>query len=224
MKHCLLILLFLSAIGGCSAAAEDSGQRLTGKVVAIADGDTLTLLVDSTQTKVRLAEIDAPESRQPWGNRSKQALATKVFGKLVTVEVLEIDRYGRTVGRVWLKNRDINREMVREGHAWVYRRYLIDESLLDDENAAKAVSAGLWRLPDPVAPWEWRRGNRAAPSFTEAPGGCSIKGNINAKGDRLYHLPGQMHYDRTRIDPSQGERWFCSEEEARAAGWRASQR
>ena len=76
--------------------------QLTGEVVAITDGDTLTLLADRTQHKIRLAEIDTPESGQPWGNRARQALADKVFRKPVRVEVADVDRYGRTVGKIWL--------------------------------------------------------------------------------------------------------------------------
>ena len=134
-----------------------SADFLTGKVVSIADGDTLTILVNREQVKIRLAEIDTPEKGQPWGNRAKQALSRKVFGKMARVEIETVDRYGRTVGKVWVDDRDICREMVREGHAWVYRRYLRDRSLLKDERAAQQAATGLWGLPNPVPPWEWRR-------------------------------------------------------------------
>ena len=140
------------------------------------------------------------------------------------VEVVDVDRYDRKVGKIWLGDRDINRELVREGHAWVFRRYMTDRTLLEDERAAQAAAAGLWALPDPIAPWEWRRGNRGAASISEAPGGCVIKGNINSKGDRIYHMPGQQHYDQTQIDATKSERWFCSTEEAEQAGWRAARR
>ena len=73
------------------------------------------------------------------------------------MKVVTVDRYGRTVGHIWLGSRDINREIVREGHAWVYRRYMKDKSLLDDENHARQGKLGLWSLPDAVQPWEWRR-------------------------------------------------------------------
>ena len=96
-------------------------EELSGKVVGITDGDTLTLLVDQNQYKIRLAEIDTPEKGQPWGSRATQALAEKVFKAEISVEVVDVDRYGRTVGRIWLGERDINRELVAEGHAWVYR-------------------------------------------------------------------------------------------------------
>lgn len=118
-------------------------EDLHGRVVSIADGDTLTILTGTQQVKIRLAEIDTPERKQPWGNRAKQALSDKVFGKDVRVDVVDTDRYGRTVGKIWLGSRNINRELVREGHAWVYRKYMKDKSLLDDESHARKEKLGL---------------------------------------------------------------------------------
>jgi endonuclease YncB( thermonuclease family) len=133
-----------------------------GQVVGIADGDTLTLLVDRTQIKVRLTEIDTPERGQDWGSRARQALADKVFRKDVRVQSSGYDRYGRLLGRIWLGTRDINREMVSEGHAWAYRRYLTDRTFLDDESAAKEQGIGLWSVSGSVSPWNWRRGDQSA--------------------------------------------------------------
>jgi endonuclease YncB( thermonuclease family) len=142
-----------------------AAEMLTGKVVSIADGDTITILVDRERVKVRLAEIDAPERGQPWGRRAKQALTEKIAGHVVQVETRFNDRYGRRVGHVVYSGRDINREMVREGHVWVYRQWLRDKTLLDDESRARAARAGLWGLPetDRVPPWEWRDGVRSSP-------------------------------------------------------------
>ncbi len=91
---------------------------------------------------------------------------------------------------------------------------------MDEEAEAQAVRRGIWGS-EFVKPREWRRGKRIAAN-DNAPGQCRIKGNINRKGERIYHLPGGKWYDRTRIDPAKGERWFCTEAEARAAGWRKS--
>jgi endonuclease YncB( thermonuclease family) len=137
-------------------------ETLTGKVVSVADGDTITILVDSERVKVRLAEIDTPERGQPWGKRAKQALTEKVAGHVVQVETKFNDRYGRRVGHVVYSGRDINREMVREGHAWVYRQWMRDKTLLDDEAQARAARAGLWSLPESerVPPWQWRAAAR----------------------------------------------------------------
>jgi endonuclease YncB( thermonuclease family) len=222
---CWCLVYLLCFVLGATATAADglAGNRvLRGEVVAIADGDTLTLLVDATQYRVRLAQIDAPEQGQPWGNRARQALADKVFRQQVQVEVVDVDRYGRSVGQVWLQQRDINRELVSEGHAWVYRKYLTDRSLLENEASAKAAASGLWAQGEAIAPWQWRHSNQASKtSFTAAAGAdCRIKGNISSKGRKIYHVPGQRYYDQTQISEGRGERWFCSETQARQAGWR----
>ncbi|WP_238384311.1 thermonuclease family protein [Teichococcus vastitatis] len=120
--------------------------ELRGEVVGISDGDTLTLLTpDKRQARVRLAEIDAPESRQPWGSRAQQALSALVFRKAVVVAVQDTDRYGRTVGTVWVGRLNANAEMIRQGHAWVYRQYLRDRSLLALEDEVRQASAGCGR-------------------------------------------------------------------------------
>ncbi len=217
--------LFLICLLFHSAFAQEQPLIVAGEVVKIADGDTLTLLTsDKRQVKVRLAEIDAPERGQPHNQTAKQALADKVFRQLVTVEIVDRDRYGREVGKVYLDGENVNMQMVAEGHVWVYRKYSKDPALLDLEAAARESGLGLWALPeaDRIPPWEWRRGTRdtAGQSTPEAADAkCKIKGNINSKGDHIYHLPGSQSYDATKIN-RKGERWFCSEEEARDAGWR----
>lgn len=128
--------------------------------MAIADGDTFTLLTDEKeQKKIRLAEIDTPEKAQPYGQRARQTLSDLVFGRRVKVNQTDMDRYGRIVARVYQGNLDVNAEMVREGAAWVYRQYAKDQSLFALEDEAKAAQKGLWALPkaQQVPPWEWRR-------------------------------------------------------------------
>lgn len=128
--------------------------------VAITDGDTFTCLTaEKRQIKVRLAEIDTPEKAQPYGQKSRQALAGMVHGKPVTLDVVTRDRYGRTVARVHQAGLDVNRELVSLGAAWVYRQYSRDKTLLAVEAEAKKKRRGLWALPeaDQVPPWEWRR-------------------------------------------------------------------
>jgi micrococcal nuclease len=140
-----------------SLSYSESAEILEGLVVSIADGDTLTLQVDGEFHRIRLSEIDTPERDQPWGNESKAALVFKVEDALIQVTVVDADRYGRKVGKVWLDGRDVNRELVNEGHAWVYERYLLDETLMDDQELAKSEERGLWGLPEPIPPWQWRR-------------------------------------------------------------------
>ena len=156
----LVLLTLLLPVMGTAATAE----TIIGMVVGVHDGDTLTLLDDSkTQIKIRLAEIDAPESRQPYGSRAKQELSGLAFGRPAAVQVQDIDRYGRTVGRVTVDGVDVNAEMVRRGAAWVYRKYAKDQSLFTIEEQARDAKAGLWALPeaDQIPPWEWRKMSKA---------------------------------------------------------------
>tara|TARA_B100000686_G_C16426438_1_gene779833 strand:- start:163 stop:648 length:486 start_codon:yes stop_codon:yes gene_type:complete len=134
-----------------------SSETLDGLVISVADGDTLTLQVGDRRYRIRLSEIDTPERDQPWGDQAKSALVSKVERKLVRVTILDTDQYGRKVGKVWLNGRDINQELVSEGHAWVYERYLLDKTLLDDQDLAKSEKRGLWSSPEPIPPWRWRR-------------------------------------------------------------------
>ena len=107
-----------------SATSRPRQTQVTGKVIRVADGDTITILDPSnTQLKIRLNKIDAPEKSQAFGQRSKQHLSDIVFGRSVTVTWDETDRYGRILGTVWLDGRDINLQMVRDGFAWHYKRY-----------------------------------------------------------------------------------------------------
>lgn len=128
----------------------------TGNVVGVADGDTITVLRVREPIKIRLAEIDAPEKAQAFGNRSKQALSALVFGKAVLVVEQGRDRYKRTIGRVYQGDVDVSAEQVKQGMAWVYRKYSKDVSLLPLENDAKAQRLGLWADVEPIPPWEWR--------------------------------------------------------------------
>ncbi len=134
-------------------------------VVAIADGDTLTARCGEPgaygQVKVRLAEIDAPEKAQPFGNRSRQHLASLCYQQLATIRPTSRDRYGRTVARVECRGQDANLQQVRGGMAWAYTKYLTDPDIAHEQVAARAARVGLWVDSDPVPPWEWRRGKRA---------------------------------------------------------------
>ena len=134
-----------------------SSETLEGLVISVADGDTLTLQVGEQRYRIRLSEIDTPEREQPWGDEAKSALVSKVEAKRVLVTISDTDQYGRKVGKVWLNGRDINRELVSEGYSWVYERYLVDKTLLNDQDLAKSEKKGLWSSPEPIPPWQWRR-------------------------------------------------------------------
>ena len=152
MKPRYLIVLLLVS----SASAAEYPAR----VVGVTDGDTLTVLTaQKTRVKIRLAGIDAPESGQDFGTRAKQAASEMAFGKSVTIIKRDRDRYGRTVTDVWLPDgRSLNREMVRNGLAWWYRKYAAnDQALARLEAEAWQAKRGLWSQTDPKPPWEWRK-------------------------------------------------------------------
>ena len=174
MPRIVIVVAYL-LLAFTAQAAPRSGDLVSGTVVAISDGDTLTLLTaDQQQVKIRLAEIDTPESRQPFGARSKQMLSDLAFGKEVDALIDDIDRYGRLVCRVYAGKVDVNAEMVKQGGAWVYRQYSRDPLLLKLEQSAKSARRGLWGLPasDQIPPWEWRRSDKkptAATTVTPPP-------------------------------------------------------
>jgi len=145
---------------------------IEGKVINVHDGDTVTLLVKSNQTiKVRLSQIDAPEIGQAYGLNSKRSLSRLVAGKRVRIDAETTDRYGRTVGALWLYEKNINREQIKQGMAWAYRRYLHDRSLLELEAAARSRRIGLWSDRNPTPPWQFgRRGEHAKPSSGRSSG------------------------------------------------------
>ncbi len=139
-------------------------EELEGRVVAVADGDTLTILDNSnTQIKIRLAGIDAPEKSQAFGKKSKESLSDLVFGKTVKVETNKRDRYGRAVGKVLVENQDVNLEQIRRGLAWHYKAYSKEQSnddvtaYGDAEKAVRSSGIGLWAEGRPVAPWDYRQ-------------------------------------------------------------------
>lgn len=148
--------LWLACLLPLLARAAD----IEGQVVGVADGDTLTVLHERIQIKVRLAEIDAPEKAQPFGQRSRQSLADLCFQKPVLVEAKGHDRYGRTIGRVRCAGVDANSEQVRRGMAWVYDRYVTDRALYAIQADARADRRGLWADANPLPPWEWRHQTR----------------------------------------------------------------
>lgn len=144
------------------------GDTLKGHVVGVTDGDTITLLdASKTQHKIRVAGIDAPEKKQPYGQRSKQALSDLAFDKDMAIEWTKKDRYGRVIGKLINKQgRDINLEQVRNGMAWHYKKYEKEQSPEDRklyataEDAARARRIGLWADADPVPPWDYRKAKR----------------------------------------------------------------
>jgi len=155
-RYLAVILILLTTLSACAKITHE------GKVIRVADGDTITILTNTEKVKIRLAEIDTPERAQPYGKQAKDALAKLIAGKSVIVEEQTVDGYERVVGRVYLHNLDVNAEMVKQGHAWVYREYSYDFTLYKLEIEAEKAKRGLWALhkDERVPPWEWRKSKR----------------------------------------------------------------
>jgi micrococcal nuclease len=133
----------------------------SGLVVGISDGDTITVLHEGKGEKIRLFGIDSPEKGQAFSKKAKQFTSQMVYGKTVEVEIKDIDRYGRTVALVYVEGQSLNEALVKNGFAWVYRKYCIDkfcEDWLNLEIVARYGKIGLWSEPNPISPWEFRHG------------------------------------------------------------------
>lgn len=171
LKYIAIVLVFTVLATGLRyfrdyQAAQDN-CNLQGKVVKLADGDSITVLDgDNVQHNVRLSGIDTPERGQPYGNIAKQFLSDKIFGKTVCVGWYKRDRYQRLVGSVWVGEQDVGYQLVEAGLAWHYKAYQDEQSLYDRVRYAEAQDnaeeqrIGLWKDRKPVPPWSWRRGER----------------------------------------------------------------
>lgn len=160
MRYATFIALMFAGL--TFASPPQVLEELTGKVIGVTDGDTITVLVNKESIKVRLEGIDAPEAKQSFGNKSKQALSEIVFGKNVIVKKTGEDRYGRTLGVIMVSNVDANAKMIEDGWAWHYKNYNDEERLAKLEEKARAAKRGLWADPNPLAPWEYRTRQRTS--------------------------------------------------------------
>jgi endonuclease YncB( thermonuclease family) len=220
-EYLFLLLVLLPA-----AATTASGQQssLTGRVVGVSDGDTITVLDRQyRQYKVRLAGIDAPESGQDFGNTAKSSLARLVFGREVTIQWQKTDRYDRILGTVFVDRTNVNLEQVRTGLAWFYRHYESDLSssersrFNDAEREARAARRGLWQSTSPTPPWDFRHAQRAGSSASLPPSSPVSGRIIGNRNSGIYHLAECPDYarisERNRV-------YFGSENEARRSGFR----
>ena len=149
MKHIIIFfLLFYSSL---------NAEILTGKVVSVTDGDTIKILTkNKTLYKIRLNCIDAPERSQAFGKKSKANLSKLIAGRVVDVQYKKTDRYGRILGTIFSDNHDINLRQIKDGYAWVYRRYCKRNDYYKAEEYARDRKLGLWYDKKPVPPWEYR--------------------------------------------------------------------
>ncbi|QYZ71109.1 thermonuclease family protein [Neotabrizicola shimadae] len=211
-------IVLLSVVLALPGHATDLAQ-LAGPARAV-DGDTLEIGAE----RVRIFGVDAPEHDQSciaqgaeWdcGAYARKALAKLVAGQEVACTGTGRDRYDRLLARCEVGGADVGASLVAAGAAMAYVRYSRD--YLGEEKAARAAGLGIWR-GTLEAPESFRH-DRQVVVAQAVPGDCAIKGNISGNG-HIYHVPGQEHYAETRIDPKRGEAWFCTEAEARAAGFR----
>lgn len=236
MRACVLVLATVMLLASKGQAADVTG------VAKVVDGDTLIV----SMTKVRLQGIDAPETDQVclnatggrWncGIESRNQLVAHIDGRQITCASDGIDAYKRTIGMCNISDQDLNGWMVQEGWALAYVKY--STAYVRVEQDARSHERGLWKGAF-IAPWDWRHRNdkteilgafsvpknaqsvllpRSAAEGSPSPD-CVIKGNINRNGERIYHMPGQQFYSRVKMDVDAGRRWFCTPEEAEAAGW-----
>lgn len=211
-----------SVTGTAGRFAPGATARRVSGPARVVDGDTIHV----ASHRIRLEGIDAPEKAQAcpagggrtWscGEAAASHLADLIAGRDVTCRVLETDGYGRLIALCRAGATELNRDMVESGYAWAFVKY--SRRFVAEEARAKAAREGVWRVAGAQPAWEFRA-RRWAAAETGTPSGCAIKGNITRNG-RIYHMPWSGWYHRTRIDPARGERWFCSEAEARDAGWR----
>lgn len=165
----------------CFCCAPIFAQQITGQVIGVSDGDTATVLTaDRKPVKIRLAQIDAPEKAQAFGERSKQSLSELIYGKNVTVEVETIDRYKRTVGKIIVGGVDANLEQIKRGMAWFYVQYGKDDKYREAEAKARSAKVGLWSEVAPIPPWEWRRSGKSTAINTTPPDQVSKSPIISA--------------------------------------------
>lgn len=220
VRFLALVLSVLPAMAWCDVAGT----------MRVIDADTFEVGGET----IRLFGIDAPEKEQRCGGSGAPAWACGLWatgevraryqGGWARCEEIDTDRYGRIVARCWSGGQDIGRALVQDGLAFAYRKYSWDYDL--DEKQAAVNGRGL-HATGVQSPADFRaavQATRAQNALSDAPEGCVIKGNISADNKRIYHSPGQIWYERTRINTAKGERWFCSAREAQAAGWRAARK
>ncbi|KQV83534.1 succinoglycan biosynthesis protein [Rhizobium sp. Root1220] len=195
-------------------------------MVRVIDGDT----IDLDGVRYRLHGIDAPEAGQTckspdgseWacGQAAIHKMESLVLGHDVSCKPREKDMYARWIASCVADGVDVNGEMVASGLAWAFRRYSVD--YVAAEEVAHASHVGVWQADTQTA-WDFRANKWSGASASSVVSGCPIKGNINSKHEKIYHAPWSKDYAKTKIDTRKGERWFCSEGEAVAAGWRPPQ-
>jgi micrococcal nuclease len=188
----------------------------SGKVVGVSDGDTITVLINKTQVKVRLYGIDCPENGQDFGSRAKQFASQIVFGKIVNMEVHDTDRYGRSVANILVDGKSLNEELVKAGYAWVYPQYCktsVCNKWYQYEAEARTQKIGLWSHTKPVPPWAFRRGKTSIQKDSKTISSGVYRGNTRSM---VFHQESCEHFNCKNCNEV-----FQRREDAVKAGYRA---
>ena len=217
----VVLSLFATVPGFARNAAVIPPSGVVSGQARIIDGDT----IDIDGTRIRLEGIDAPEAAQTctgadgeaWacGREATREMAAMTRDRSVDCTSRGLDKYGRMLGICFTGGVDLNAEMVKRGYAWAFVRYSV--RYVAEETAARAARLGIWQGPA-IPAWEYRA-QRWTVVAAVAPQGCAIKGNVSAQG-HIYHMPWSPWYEKVSMKQDAGKRWFCSEAEAMAAGWR----
>ncbi len=232
-----LVAAFLSIAIFLPTAFAAAPQTEQGKVTSVVDGDTFKVKLGTKIETIRIIGIDTPETKDPrkpvqcYGKEASKKLTTLLRGKTVTLEknpAEERDKYGRLLRYVSLKGKDIGAGMISDGYAFSYKIFPHPrlEAYNTLEQKARDANKGLWgsicqyKGAAASSAKSQPKATSSAASSAPAASSCVIKGNISSTKEKIYHLPGCGSYNATQIDVSAGERWFCSEQEAVAAGWR----
>jgi endonuclease YncB( thermonuclease family) len=176
-KFCHILALYLLFIASCADPScnnsklkempadrlAKNGKIISGKVIGISDGDTFKLLVEGNQTiRIRLYGVDAPEKSQDYSTQAKQKLSDLIFSKRVDVKQINIDRFKRIIGVVYVEDKNVNEELLRSGYVWHYTQYSKNEQWAKLQREAQKKRIGLWSKANPTPPWQWRKEKRAA--------------------------------------------------------------
>lgn len=211
-------IIWLLMVAWLAMAAPALAETFQGKVVRVLDGDTIEVLHERTPVRIRLSGIDAPESGQPFGAKATRFVREHAAQQHVTVKIVDTDRYGRSIGEIFLPDgSSLNREIIKAGYAWWYRQYSRDASLGALEAQARAESRGLWADPNSIAPWEWRAASRrqsTLPATTElsALSDEPFRGNVRSQ---VFHQVGCKDYECKNCT-----KLLASREEALRKGFR----
>lgn len=187
-------------------------QTITGVVISVHDGDTITIQQNDQKYKIRFNGIDAPELAQSFGEESQEFLSDLILNETVTAEVKDIDKYKRYVSDIYLSDELINAKMVENGYAWHYKQYSKDKNLANLENEAKNNGLGLWSEDNPTAPWDYRHGTSTTSNTTKTTSKAKVTKTDTkesvvyiTKTGKKYHREGCSSLSKSKIEISKSD-------------------